>query len=292
MRTDKIAYLWLQDIPEGFFALIGRAKEDALRYEYKSVELKETSFRIDGVFVPEAKDKDYTYFVEVQFQQDETFYARFFAEIFLYLKQFSVKKWRAVVIYPNRTTEQKEREAYSVLLESECVKRVYLDELPSIEQLDEAIGVFRLAIEPKPKAVEAAKNLVEKNPSRLDYITKLLFYKFENLTRKEILEMLSIREEFEEELKKTRAYQEILQEGMLKGYKQGVKEGFEEGYEEGIQKGIESGKLEGKLEGKIEGKIEGKLEAVQLLREAGFSDEVISERLGVPLQAVKSVPRT
>jgi len=122
--------------------------------------------------------------------------------------------------------------------------------------------------------VEAAKNLVEKNPLRLEYITKLLFYKFENLTQREILEMLSIREEFEEELKKTRAYQEILQEGMLKGYKQGVKEGFEEG----IQKGIESRKLEGKLE------------TVGL--EAGFSDEVISELLGVPLQPVKSVPRT
>lgn len=61
--------------------------------------------------------------------------------------------------------------------------------------------------------------------------------------------MLSIREEFEEELKKTRAYQEILEEGRQ----------------------------------------EGKLRAVAFLRELGVSDEVIAERLELPLDEVKKV---
>lgn len=98
MRTDKLAYLWLQEVPEGFFALIGRDKADAQRYDFKSVELKETAFRIDGVFAPKAAD-DATYFIETQFQPDEAFYARFFAEIFLYLKQFQVNRWRAVALF-------------------------------------------------------------------------------------------------------------------------------------------------------------------------------------------------
>lgn len=65
--------------------------------------------------------------------------------------------------------------------------------------------------------------------------------------------MLSIREEFEEELKKTRAYQEILEEG------------------------------------RQEGRQEGKLRAVAFLRELGVSDEVIAERLELPLDEVKKV---
>ncbi|MGQ9806254.1 MAG: DUF2887 domain-containing protein [Chlorobiales bacterium] len=52
MRTDKLIYLLLHLLPQGFFSLIGRNPDDALRYQFKSVELKETAFRIDGVFVP------------------------------------------------------------------------------------------------------------------------------------------------------------------------------------------------------------------------------------------------
>lgn len=67
MKTDKLAYILLQLAPQGFFELIGRNPDDALRYEFKSVELKETAFRLDGVFIPKSDD-DITYFVEVQFQ--------------------------------------------------------------------------------------------------------------------------------------------------------------------------------------------------------------------------------
>lgn len=77
MRTDKIIYLLFQLMPQGFFSLIGRNPDDATEYEFKSVELKETAFRLDGVFVPK-NEGDPTYFVEAQFQTDEHFYARFF----------------------------------------------------------------------------------------------------------------------------------------------------------------------------------------------------------------------
>jgi len=49
MRTDKLAYLWLQEVPQGFFKLIGRDARDAEKYAFKSVELKETAFRLDGL---------------------------------------------------------------------------------------------------------------------------------------------------------------------------------------------------------------------------------------------------
>ena len=46
-------------------------------------------------------------FVEVQYQPDEQFYGRFFAEILLYLyRNTQPHPWRAVVIYPYRTVER------------------------------------------------------------------------------------------------------------------------------------------------------------------------------------------
>ncbi len=52
MRADKLVYLLLQLAPQGFFSLLGRNPDDASRYEFKSIELKEVAFRIDGVFIP------------------------------------------------------------------------------------------------------------------------------------------------------------------------------------------------------------------------------------------------
>jgi predicted transposase/invertase (TIGR01784 family) len=97
VRTDKIFYSLFQEFPSIFFELIGVTSADVDAYQFTSVELKETAFRIDGVFVSNLEDPvQPVYFVEVQFQQDSTFYRRFFAEIFLYLRQNeSVNFWRA-----------------------------------------------------------------------------------------------------------------------------------------------------------------------------------------------------
>ncbi len=139
MKTDKLAYLWLQEVPEGFFTLIGRNKSDSSRYLFQSVELKETAFRIDGVFVPQTDD--ITYFVEVQFQRDNAFYARLFAQIFLYLKQFGACHWRAVVIYPNKSAEQASLIGYEEMLATNLIQRIYLDELPSLKQMNAEVGI-------------------------------------------------------------------------------------------------------------------------------------------------------
>lgn len=262
MKTDKLTYLWMQEAPQGFFALIDRSKSDAARYAFKSVEVKESAFRLDGVFVPQTDDL--TYFVEVQFQRDEKFYERVLAQASLYIKQFGAGRWRIVAIYPTRSAEQTNLRAVEELLETNLIQRIYLDELPSLEELDSEVGIFKLVIEPEPTVIKAAKGLIERAPERIDFIERVLFYKFRNLTRKEILKMLGIREEFEEELKKTRAYQEILEEGR------------EQGVREGREKGV----------------LEGKLQAVSLLRELGLSDEVTAQRLGLPLEAVKKVSST
>ncbi|MFQ3597202.1 MAG: Rpn family recombination-promoting nuclease/putative transposase [Chloroherpetonaceae bacterium] len=256
MRTDKLIYLLLQLLPQGFFSLIGRNPDDALRYQFKSVELKETAFRIDGVFVPNSDDV--TYFVEAQFQPDEQFYARFFAEIFLYLKQYPTAKWQAVVIYPSRSVEQKAIEPYADLLALKRVKRIYLDELT--ESDSNAVALYELLIAKGEEAGERAQRLAQRaSVLELDLIEQILSYKFRTLTREEIRKMLKIQEELG--LKETAFYREA----------------FEEGREEG------------KFEGKEEGRLEGKLATVPILRELGLSNEAIAEKLNLPLSEVQRV---
>ncbi len=213
MRTDKLVYLLLQLAPQGFFSLIGRNPDDASRYEFKSVELKETSFRIDGVFVPK-NPNDEVYFVEAQFQQDEQFYARFFAEIFLYLKQYPTAKWQAIAMYPSRSAEQKQIEPYADLLALKSVKRVYLDELP--ESKSNAAALFELLIASETTAGERARKIAEKaTVAELNLIEQILSYKFRTLTREEIRKMLKIQEELG--LKDTAFYREAFSEGKLEG---------------------------------------------------------------------------
>ncbi len=50
MRTDSLFYRIFNTAPEIFFQLIDRPIVPG--YQFQSVEVKQTAFRIDGVFVP------------------------------------------------------------------------------------------------------------------------------------------------------------------------------------------------------------------------------------------------
>ncbi|GFZ98536.1 hypothetical protein CYANOKiyG1_09880 [Okeania sp. KiyG1] len=56
MKTDHIFYRIFQDLPETFFQLWGELSENPNDYRFDSVELKQTAFRIDGVFLPQDTD--------------------------------------------------------------------------------------------------------------------------------------------------------------------------------------------------------------------------------------------
>ena len=102
MKTDTLFYRLFQTLPRLLFDFIGQPPDHAEAYRFISVELKQTAFRLDGVFVPPVDQPEWPlFFIEVQFQPDSNFYSRLFAEIFLYLHQHRpVQPWQAVVIYP------------------------------------------------------------------------------------------------------------------------------------------------------------------------------------------------
>ncbi|PSB59915.1 hypothetical protein C7B61_18370, partial [filamentous cyanobacterium CCP1] len=138
MRRDSIFYALFQQSPSLLFELVEHPPPDAQRYQFDSVAVKEPKFEIDGVFLPpESETPGVVYFCEVQFQKDEQLYERLFGESFLYFyrNRSRFSDWQAVVIYPDRATEQNTTHPYRALLASEQVHRVYLNELGDIQQL-------------------------------------------------------------------------------------------------------------------------------------------------------------
>lgn len=77
MKTHPLFYHLFQEFPTIFFELISQSASLADDYKFTFIELKQVAFRWDGLFVPPIDKPNLPiYFVEMQFQLDETFYYR------------------------------------------------------------------------------------------------------------------------------------------------------------------------------------------------------------------------
>jgi predicted transposase/invertase (TIGR01784 family) len=74
MKTDNIFYQLFQTLPDVLFNLLEEPLPNT-QYSFSSLQLKELARTIDGVFLPSHKNHS-IYFIEVQFQKDESLYAR------------------------------------------------------------------------------------------------------------------------------------------------------------------------------------------------------------------------
>jgi predicted transposase/invertase (TIGR01784 family) len=223
MKTDPIFYRLFKTFPGVFFELIGQTSTAAAVYEFRSVEIKQTAFRIDGVFIPlPSAPQQPILFVEVQFQKDNDFYFRLFSEITLYLRQYKpVSNWQAVVIYPSRSVESSEPLAYQDWLALPKVQRLYLDELAIAPDLSLGISLVLLVVEAEERAPEQARGLIAKAQQEvgdrtvqreiIELIETIVVYKFPQKSRQEPEAMLGLGD-----LKATKFYQEAEQEGERK----------------------------------------------------------------------------
>jgi predicted transposase/invertase (TIGR01784 family) len=214
VKTDSIFYRLFQEFPSIFFELIGNAPETASSYQFSSVEIKQTAFRIDGVFLPTQGERNPIYFVEVQFQTDADIYLRLFSEIFLYLRQNKPRNtWQGVVLYPTRGIDTGEIEHYYEFFASERVSRIYLDELGDAASLPIGIATIKLIIADEDTAITTARELIDRTKQAvnlqpqqqqlLELIETILVYKFPRMSREEIEAMFGLSD-----LKQTRVYQE------------------------------------------------------------------------------------
>ena len=224
MKTDHIFYRIFQELPETFFQLWGEVPGKLNDYRFDSVELKQTAFRIDGVFLPQDIDQP-IYFTEVQFQKDEKIYLRLFSEIFTYLRDNDPNlRWRAMIIFKSRSFEptKRERESVQPFLDSPLVKRIYLNELEVSETTPLGIQIVQLVVEKKKQFLDRATVLINRVKQQFtdendrlqifNLLSVIVLEKLPQMSRKELEAMFSMND-----LKKTRFAQELMAESKIEG---------------------------------------------------------------------------
>ncbi|TRU68454.1 MAG: Rpn family recombination-promoting nuclease/putative transposase, partial [Microcystis viridis Mv_BB_P_19951000_S68] len=236
MKTDSLFYQIFLRFPDSFFDLIGQPRQQAENYQFTSQEVKQLSFRLDGLFMPLVEDSQQPlYLVEVQFQPDNSLYYRLFAELFLFLKQYRPPHpWQIVVIYPHRRVEREQSLHFGEILNLASVRRIYLDELAARDNPSLGIGVIKLVVESETEAVRTAQTLIEQTREEItdqssqrqliDLIESIIIYKLPQKSREEIEAMFELSD-----LKQTRVYQEALAEGEEQGLERGLERGLQEG---------------------------------------------------------------
>jgi len=215
MRRDSIWYKLFKQIPGLLFDLTGEVPPNADRYRFDSVEVKESSFRIDGVFLPpEDALSQSIFFAEVQLQKDDALYQRFFSEIFLFLRRSEVAygDWAGVLIYGSRSMEPSSSVWYRSLLSSSQISQIYLDELGDWRELPLELGLVSLTNASEEEAPEQARLLlergaqVEQREAIIELVRTIMFYKFSTLSWEAIEAMLNIQDV---QLEQTRVYQDM-----------------------------------------------------------------------------------
>ena len=127
MKTDSIFYRLFKTFPSIFFELLNRPPTEANTYRFSSVEVKQTTFRIDGVFLPKNDDPDRPlYFSEFQFQPDPNLYSRFLTEILMYLDKTDLTNdWRGLILWASRKLDPGEPTRYWEFWASQRVRCLY-----------------------------------------------------------------------------------------------------------------------------------------------------------------------
>ena len=170
------------------FELLGEPSDRGEQYIFGSVEVKQSAFRIDGVFLPKSNSPDQTViFVEVQFQKDNGLYERLFSEIMMYLAQNpEVEDWRAIAVYPRRSIEQENLHRHRSLLQSEQFQVVYLDDFLGMPSEQIGVQLMQLIVSKDKDTSQYLERLVPQlqgkteppNQAIIELLTTIMVYKF------------------------------------------------------------------------------------------------------------------
>src|SRR5580704_13937545 len=164
MITDPLFYRLFETSPETFFLLLGfsfdSAKEMADRYQYQAIEFKETSHRVDGVFLPKELELP-LYFLEVQFYQLPSVFADLLVKVYTYLKQHEPgQRFCAVVLFASRSLEPTELAPYQPLLDAGLIRRFYLDEMEELANAPLGLSILYLIRQTESHASVTARELI------------------------------------------------------------------------------------------------------------------------------------
>ncbi len=221
MKRDTIFYQIFQQSPQLLFDLLPQPPASTQGYNFESVEIKEASFRIDGVLTPPDPNGD-VFFVEVQMQRDPKLYERIFNEAsnYTYRRTEMFSQWYGVAIYPSHSIEQTSTKVPYELFDSGRIRAIYLDTLGQIDQLPIGLGLMVLTTLEGDEAVGEARRMISRSRQALDenviinMVSTIMLSMFTTFSRDEVDAMLGYKID---ELKQTRVYQDALQEGREEG---------------------------------------------------------------------------
>jgi predicted transposase/invertase (TIGR01784 family) len=223
MTTDPLFYRLFETSPETFFLLLGMSTESAramaARYEYQAIEFKETSHRVDGVFLPREPGLP-LYFLEVQFYHLPSVFADLCVKAYTYLKQNHPKQaYCGVVLFAGRSLEPDGLAPYQPLLDAGLIRRFYLDEMPELANAPLGMSILNLIGQAENEAPPTACELIARAKAEIgnaalradliQLIETVIIYKLPRLSREEIQAMLKVHD-----IRETRVYQEGCEEGI------------------------------------------------------------------------------
>ena len=232
MKTDKLFYRIFLSQPDLISELVPDIPANC-EFDYSAPVVKETELRLDGLLTPISDDLSLPLvFLEAQMQSDADFYGRFFAGIFLYLRQYKVARpWRGLVILRRRSQDLGVESPYQVLLDT-WVHQIYLEDLIDEVDLSPNLSLLRLLVVPEQEVPDSAQAILRNSSTpaefwmRLDLVEAILINKFPQLSIEEVRVMLNLKEA---DVTQTRFYQEVFQIGQQSGGKIGRKIGRQEG---------------------------------------------------------------
>ena len=286
MKTDKLFYRIFLNRPSLISEILPGIPPDC-KFDYSAPVVKEKEIRLDGLLTPVPEDISLPLvFLEAQMDKDTGFFGRYFAGIFNYLQQYEIARpWQGLLIIRRRSLELGPEVPYQMLL-SDTVKRLYLEDLLSLENPSPNKALLKLVVSPKKEVSNVVGSILEGAETAeelekyLDVVEAILVNKFPKLSIEEVRKMLNLREA---DVTQTRFYQEVreigrlegIEEGRLEGRREGRREGRLEGLQLGKQEGLQLGKQKGRQEGRLEGRQEGRLEG-----EANLIVRILSRRFG------------
>ena len=199
------------------------------QYRFSAPELKAAGHRLDGVLWPlgseTGTDKLPVVLLEVQMRTDSGFHHRLAAQTFRFLQLHPVvEHWRVVVITPHQRLNLGPVTPLQSFLET--VHWVSLDALAQVQSLDAAIDLLTLPVRTEAELGERCRRILTERRDLEPVVLSMLFERFSQLSREEILMIVGLPLQ---ELRHTRAVQEILEEGRQEGRQEGREEGLEAG---------------------------------------------------------------
>jgi predicted transposase YdaD len=225
MKTDKLFYRIFLSQPDLIAELLPGVPPDC-EFEYSAPVVKEIEVRLDGLLIPSSDDLSLPLvFLEAQMQTDVNFYGRYFAGIYLYLRQYKPNRpWKGLLILNRRSHDLGSEVPYQVHMNRQ-VQRIYLEDLRLRTNLSPNLAMLRLFFLPEEEVSTAARSILDNPPTeaefqrRLDLVEAILVNKFPQFSFEEVLKMLDLQEV---NLSETRFYQDVFQKGREQEREQGV----------------------------------------------------------------------